>query len=510
MKIQLPAEFTDEMKKILGGEYEAFLSSYDAPRRGSLRVNTLKISPEEFVKTVPFHLEKIPWTENGYYYEQEDLPSRHPFYRAGLYYLQEASAMAPASALPVVPGDRVLDLCAAPGGKSTELGARLQGEGLLLANEISSSRARALLRNIELFGIANACVTNAVPARLLARYPLYFDKVLVDAPCSGEGMFRKDEDVVKAWYPEKVRECARIQRSIIVQAADMLRPGGMMLYSTCTFAPEEDELVIAHLLAERPEMELLDIPRTAGREGFAEGLSAERLSAAGLAPEDAGKEGTGLPALEKTVRLWPHRVSGEGHFLALLRKKETCPAAGNTEEEGSRTGRTGKHAGKKKRESGTKRGASLREQENGKLVRSFTSQFPEDVCGRMGAPGQRLELHDGQSYLTREEYAPSPGIACLRSGLYLGEVKKDRFEPAQEYALALPRIQSEALIPAVSFSATDERLERYFRGESVFLEEGESSGNGWKLVCAEGFPVGWGRQTGNQLKNRYPSGWRIR
>ena len=245
---RLPVEFLEAMERLLGDEYQEFLDSYDLPRRNGLRVNRLKVGAGEFEGHAPFALERIPWTDNGYYVDWRNMPARHPYYNAGVYYLQEPSAMAPAQILPVQPGDRVLDLCAAPGGKATELGARLDGRGLLVANEISSARARALLRNIEVFGIRNALVTNESPARLAERFPAYFDKVLVDAPCSGEGMFRKDPDVVKAWYPEKVKECAAVQREIILQAADMLRPGGYMVYSTCTFAPEENELILLHLL----------------------------------------------------------------------------------------------------------------------------------------------------------------------------------------------------------------------------------------------------------------------
>ena len=236
---KLPAVFLETMEKLLGDDFPEFLSSYDLPRRNGLRVNRLKVSSEEFCRTAPFPVEPVPWTDNGYFVDYRDMPARHPWYNAGVYYLQEPSAMAPAQILPVQPGDRVLDLCAAPGGKATELGAKLDGWGLLVANEISASRARALLHNIEVFGIRNALVTNESPARLSQRFPGYFDKVLVDAPCSGEGMFRKDPDVVKAWYPEKVEECAAVQREIIVQAADMLRPGGYRVYAAYTFAPEE-------------------------------------------------------------------------------------------------------------------------------------------------------------------------------------------------------------------------------------------------------------------------------
>ena len=228
----LPQAFLARMREMLGDEYEEFLESYKKPRTYGLRVNTSKITCEEFEKLVPFPVTRIPWTENGYFYSEDIRPSRCPLYQAGLYYLQEPSAMTPAACLPVNPGESVLDLCAAPGGKATALGAALNGQGLLIANDISSSRARALLRNLELFGISNSFVTNETPARLAEQFPEFFHKILLDAPCSGEGMFRKEEALAKDWTPEKSHELSGIQRELILQSADMLRPGGLLLYST--------------------------------------------------------------------------------------------------------------------------------------------------------------------------------------------------------------------------------------------------------------------------------------
>ena len=293
---QLPKAFLERMKTMLGKEYEDFLKSYEAPRQFGLRVNTLKISVEEFLKQSPFHLTKVPWTENGFYYEEADRPARHPYYASGLYYLQEPSAMAPAAILPVAPGDYVLDLCAAPGGKATELGARLKGQGMLVANEISASRAKALLRNIELCGIKNSFITNEVPKNLARVMPEFFDKVLVDAPCSGEGMFRKDMDVAKTWDESRPEFFANLQREIVSNAISMLKPGGLMLYSTCTFAPIENEGTISYILENFPEMELLEIP---AYEGFSEGN-----------PE----WGNGDETLKRCVRIFPHKMAGEGHY----------------------------------------------------------------------------------------------------------------------------------------------------------------------------------------------------
>ena len=234
--MNLPETFVNKMKRLLGGDYENYEKCFDLPRHYGLRVNTAKISVEKFLEIAPWPLRPVPWIENGFYFDGELYqPARHPYYFAGLYYLQEPSAMTPADRLPVDPGDRVLDVCAAPGGKATELGARLNGTGILAANDLSSSRAKGLLKNLELFGIGNVLVLSEEPGKLVSRFPEYFDKILIDAPCSGEGMFRKDKKMIRAWEEHGPEYFSRIQKSIITQAAQMLAPGGMLLYSTCTF-----------------------------------------------------------------------------------------------------------------------------------------------------------------------------------------------------------------------------------------------------------------------------------
>ena len=255
--MNLPIEFEEKMQDLLGGEYNDYLKCYEEPRHYGLRVNTSKISIDRFLEIAPWPLRPIPWIENGFYYDGEKYqPAKHPYYFAGLYYLQEPSAMTPANRLPIEAGDRVLDVCAAPGGKATELGAKLNGSGVLIANDLSNSRARGLLKNIELFGIGNVLVLSEEPGKLVNYFPEYFDKILIDAPCSGEGMFRKDRKMVKAWEEHGPEFFVKIQRSIITQAAQMLKPGGMLLYSTCTFSPEEDEGSIAWFLQEHPDFRM--------------------------------------------------------------------------------------------------------------------------------------------------------------------------------------------------------------------------------------------------------------
>lgn len=456
----LPTEFADKMKKLLGEEFENFRKSYEEPRNFGLRVNTGKISPEEFVRIAPFHLRKIPWVENGFYYEEQDAPSRHPFYYAGLYYLQEPSAMTPASRLPVEPGERVLDLCAAPGGKATELGARLKGRGLLTANDISASRAKALLKNVEVFGIPNSFLVNEVPARISGRFEAFFDKVLVDAPCSGEGMFRKDGDVAKAWDVGKPQACAAVQKDIVLQAARMLCPGGMMLYSTCTFSPEENEQVIAYLLRERGDMHLEEME---GYAGFAAGH-----------PDWAD----GNPDLKKCVRIWPHRMAGEGHFLALLKKDgEMMPR---------------EDAAVKPRIS--------------KAERKVLEEFFRDVSGEITL--DKMEVRGNQVYALSGIAGEQKGINFLRNGLYLGELKKDRFEPGQAFAMAL---RKEEYASVLDFSQDDERVRRYLKGETLTVDDMPvNREKGWQLVCVEGYPLGWGKLAGGILKNKYLAGWRMK
>lgn len=264
----LPDKFCDEMKRILGDEYEDYLASMDASRKYGLRVNTAKISVEDFLKITPFELTPIPYISNGFYYDEKEQPSKHPYYFAGLYYLQDPSAMTPASRLPVEEGDVVLDLCAAPGGKATELGAKLHGTGLLIANDISSKRAKALLKNIELFGVENSFIVTEYPAKLVEYFTGFFDKILIDAPCSGEGMFRKDPAMVKAWEQNGPEFYAKLQREILEQALPMLKEGGMLLYSTCTFSPLEDEGSVQYLLSLDPSLKLVDME---GYSGFVKG-----------------------------------------------------------------------------------------------------------------------------------------------------------------------------------------------------------------------------------------------
>ena len=467
----LPQSFLDSMKEILGEDYEAFLAGFDGQRQYGLRVNTLKMNLEEFERIAPFHLKKVPWISNGYFYEAEDVPAKHPFYSAGLYYLQEPSAMTPASRLKVQPGERVLDLCAAPGGKATELGAALQGEGLLVANDINTARARALLRNLELFGISNSFVTNEPPHVLAERFPEFFHKIMVDAPCSGEGMFRKNPAVVDSWQEKGPEYFSKLQREIIVQAADMLLPGGMMFYSTCTFSPLENEKTITHFLKERPDMEVIPME---DYEGFAEGLTSYR----GEVFDESCK---------LCRRIWPHKMSGEGHFMALLHKKN------GTQQQVQQT---------------VSQSSIWWEKCKGlnKEQKAAAEDFFSHV--NIAYDEKRIDVRGDNLY-----YLPAPkydgrGLHFLRNGLFMGEFKKKRFEPSQPFALAL---HAQDFDQVLDFPADDERLSRYLRGETLDVSDliaGEKKRKGWQLVMVAGHPLGFGKLVNNNLKNKYPAGWR--
>ena len=466
MEQTLPVLYTDRMKKLLGAEYESYLACFSKQSVNGLRVNTLKLTGEQFEKISPFSIERVPWIKNGYYYKEGERPARHPYYFAGLYYLQEPSAMTPASLLPVEPGDRVLDLCAAPGGKSTELGARLCGKGVLIANDISNSRAKALLKNIELFGIKNAAVISENPAKLSESFPEYFDKILVDAPCSGEGMFRKSPAVQKNWEQYGVDYYHRLQLEILPHAVTMLRPGGYLLYSTCTFSPEEDERTVTWLLDQYPELETVMLPTQAL-------LADPDLSYEGF---DSGHPEWADGRLEAAdaVRLWPHRLRGEGHFAALFHKRESGRPENGADWSGTA------------------------------IPEARRIPEAEEFLGQIGfvKEGGRMEARDGRLYLLPDGFPPLSGLRVLRAGLYLGEMKKNRFEPGQALACALKR---DEYANVLDLQISDERVLRYLKCESI---EAEGCTDGWCLVCVDGFPLGWGKTKNGSLKNKYLPGWR--
>lgn len=457
-ELKLSEEYLNRMRDLLGEEeFSAYLKSFDEERLYGLRVNTAKVTPEAFPELVSWDLKPVPWIPNGFYYEGTERPAKDPYYYAGLYYLQEPSAMTPAMLLPVEPGDRVLDLCGAPGGKSTELGVKLAGKGVLISNDISNSRAKALLKNLELWGISNICVTSETPDKLADVFGPWFDKILIDAPCSGEGMFRKDDDMVKSYEERGPEYYSEIQKEITDQAVRMLAPGGLLLYSTCTFSRCEDEEIICHILENHQEMELIRLPLFEGASG-----------------------GTGL---DGCIRLFPHKIKGEGHFISLLRKNgggAERTAAGSRER--SRTEPQGK------------KGPAL-PTELTDFLALMNREFDDS----------RIMIKNDSVYYLPENFVPAKELRYLRTGLLLGELKNKRFEPGQALAMTL---HAEEFRQTISWKKEDDRVIRYLKGETISLTPEEGPVKGWCLVCVDGYPLGFAKGTGMALKNKYYPGWR--
>lgn len=438
--VDFPQKFLDEIRELLGDEYDDFIKSYDKPMNYGLRVNTLKLSPEDYLTLSGESLKGVPWNELGFYYDGSQKYTKNPLYHAGLYYIQEPSAMRPAHLLPVEEGDVVLDMCAAPGGKSTALGAKLGNTGLLVSNDVSASRAKALLKNIEFFGIKNSLVLSEQPKALARRFPEFFDKVLIDAPCSGEGMFRKKPSMTANWEKFGPAYFGEIQREILLHGADMLKPGGLMVYSTCTFSGFEDEGSVEYLLEHRLEMECLSMER-----------------------------------------LWPHQVDGEGHFCALLKKAGQKPL-------GDAVPRV-----KFRAPSG---------------IEAFYD-FLKDARIKDDFVPERLVVQKGSLYYFPENMPEFAGLHVIRNGWYLGELKKNRFEPSGAFARALTK---EMCGHVLDLSLEDRRVVKYLKCETIETDEAieaeQDLENGWYLVCVCGYPLGFGKMNGGSLKNKYPVGWR--
>ncbi len=493
----LPEKFLDRMKEMLGGEYDAFVQSLEQDRYQALRLNPLKKkytqdgrSCNSAVEDLElFHLTQVSWERNGFYYTKEDQPGKHPYHEAGVYYIQEPSAMAVVPLLEVQPGEKVLDLCAAPGGKSTQIAGYLQGEGLLVCNEIHPARAKILSENIERMGVSNACVTNETPTRLSEKFSGYFDRILVDAPCSGEGMFRKNEVACEEWSPENVELCAARQDEILDCAAQMLRPGGRLVYSTCTFAPAENEGSIGRFMSRHPEFKLLPINKAA--MGLAEGLCDGRaewagLDATGVSQDEGANDDVACNInLCESLRLWPHVLQGEGHFAAVLQKKGEVDADYETFAVG-----------------GTEAGCSAKDKELGlwwEFWKELEAKDGSNLSEKLKS-GSFVRFGD-ELYLAPSNLPALKGMKVLRPGLHLGTLKKNRFEPSHALALALA---GEDVRHVCHLKAEDSVTAAYLNGQT-FNYEGDK---GWYLIVVDGYSLGWGKLAGGIMKNHYPKGLR--
>lgn len=530
MALRLPSPFQAKMKTLLGSNYDNFMKSYEQPPFAGIRVNTLKITDEDFRRISPYKLDPIPWCKTGYYIEEGERPGRHPYYHAGLYYIQEPSAMAPVELLGVEPGDIVLDLCAAPGGKSTQIAAKLQGKGMLVSNDLHPDRTKALAKNLEMYGVRNAIVLNDSPERIAEAFPEAFTKILIDAPCSGEGMFRKDESMLKYWEESSPQTFAGMQRDILKSAVKMLRPGGTLVYSTCTFSPEENEGMIAELLSEHPEFRVMPIDHSGP---FSPGETDWLERNMGHISAEVREQVAG------TGRLWPHKVQGEGHFVAVLsrdgelaRMEDAGEQAPPVHADTAAGGHLAVSSGKEKR-SERKGRASLRDQRKGNprgggrggqpdsprldgsgrpagsiSLESFTTFLREHLAGTLHGYPITYGNHVYLSPLPNERLE---GLKVIRPGWYMGQIKNERFVPGHPLATAL---RAEEFVRTISLRSEDGEAIRYLKGETLSIPEerlhlfGAAEGKGYVLVCIDGYSAGWGKWQGGMLKNEYPAGWR--
>lgn len=488
--MKLPKEFEERMQGMLGEAYPAFLHSYEENKYQALRMNPWKAEKKSFREKCGFHLREVPWETNGFYYDSDDQPGKHPWHEAGAYYIQEPSAMAPAAYLEAKPGERILDLCAAPGGKTTQIAAYMKGQGILVCNEIHPARAKILSENVERMGISNAMVTNESPQKLAEVFDEYFDRILVDAPCSGEGMFRKNEEACDEWSPENVQNCAERQDEILDCAASMLRPGGRIVYSTCTFAPAENEGSMARFLIRHPEYELLEVPLYEGMEC---GVPAWAYSY-------GDEEKINQMHLERTIRLWPHKLQGEGHYLAVLQK------AGEVPEGYEGFVKYGLEQGIRKEDilSGNgKKSAKNKNTQKNKAAEGLKifGEFEQETLQKklLDTENGGLLTFGDQLYLIPKGMPSIHGLRVLRPGLHLGTLKKERFEPS--HALALHLKEEDVMR---SMPLTDSEPQAFINGQTLNYE-GEK---GWYLITVDGYSLGWGKLAGQVMKNHYPKGLR--
>ena len=544
--MNLPEEFKNRMKTLLGNEYEAFAEAFEKEsERKGLRFSLSRLfdkgdfdtnksdifDQSEMYRnlTEEFTDGEIPWCRGGYYVKEDSHPGKSIYHEAGAFYLQEPSAMVVATLAGVKPGEKVLDLCAAPGGKSTALGDALQGEGILVSNEIHPTRVKILSENIERMGIGNAMVLNETPEKISELFPEYFDCVVVDAPCSGEGMFRKEEAALTEWSLENVEMCASRQREILKEAVKCVAPGGRLVYSTCTFAPAEDEENIAGFLTEYPEFRLSEIP-----EEIKNTVSPGRPEWCGKTASTPEEERM-VDSLKNCVRIWPHLQKGEGHFAAVLvrtdvmqklkstdvredtekREEEAALLRDEKKAEEITEGKNTKNPKKKndknfKKDRGKNIALSreMRESfeifENESLTEKGKALFTEVTT--YSPKDQRVAALFGDNLYIEPFYFSGKGVRIERAGLHVGTFAKNRFEPS----LALSRTLGAEDVKSV-LALTKEQEEKaiaYLKGEQIY--DIPTDLKGWTLITYEGYSLGFGKASNGVLKNHYPKGLRIK
>ena len=436
---ELPGVYLERMAQMLGDEYPAFLRAMEEGPALALRLNPWRAGAES--AAAEFIGDRVPWAAAGRYLLKGARPGADIAHWAGAYYIQEASAMAPAAALDVQPGERVLDLCAAPGGRCTQLAAALDHRGLLVSNDPEASRARVLAGNLERMGAGDAPVVSALPDKLAARWPGWFDAVLVDAPCSGEGMFRRDPEARAQWDPASPAGCAARQAGILDAAAAMVRPSGRLVYSTCTLNREENEDNIAAFLDRHPE----------------------------FSPEDFALNGLGS-SRDGMLKLWPHRVRGDGHFAAKLRK------------------------------AGAPKDAPLNRRKPDPAADRLLAQLEREVCALPDwLKSMRLVLNGDRLYAVPEDAPPLDGLKVLNPGLSLLRAGRSHIEPQHALAMALSPGDARRAAPL-----DDARAAAYLAGEALPFDGPE----GWTLALWRDMPLGWGKVSQGLLKNHLPKGLR--
>lgn len=446
---QLPIEFESRMKVLLGDDFGNYLKELENPPVKAFRVNTEKISIEEFEKINVFGTNKIPYVNNGYYLDFEKV-GNHPYHHAGLIYVQEPAAMAPAECVDINPDWCVLDMCAAPGGKSTQLKMKLGENGVLVSNEIVASRCKILTGNVERLGLKNCVVTCMDTGKLARTFENCFDLVMVDAPCSGEGMFRKEEIAITEWSESNVAMCAVRQAEILENAVKTLKSGGFIIYATCTFSLEENEMTVDAFLQNHPEFEILPVNDTV-KIATADGIKFE---------------GCKCDNIHFARRFYPHRARGEGQFMAVLHHKgeKVCGIE-----------------------------SSLSGRKIDKVVMDFLddtlTEYNPDFVGEYNKNpiyyNNRLPIADGQAF-------------CC--GVTIGEVKKKYILPHHQFFMAM----GDKFKRKINLSLDCENLKKYLHGEEIDAD----CENGWAVVTVDGFALGGAKVSNGKAKNHYPKGLR--
>ncbi len=463
--MNLPDSFRSSMRDLLEDEYDEFISAFDAKSVNGIRINTSKVSVSDFEKIAPFEIEKIPFTENGYYIKDTDAWSKHPYYYAGLYYIQDPSAMLPADMIPLNECSVVLDLCAAPGGKSS--GILTHKHAVLVSNDISFSRTIPLVKNLEMFGAENVLVSCEEPSKLAGIFPESFDSIVVDAPCSGEGMFRKDPSLCSAYEKKGPEEYCSLQREILESAYDLLMPGGYILYSTCTYSDIEDEQVVLSFLDAHSDLSVCDTQKRSGLCGpYKKYSSDERLKGC--------------------THAFIHRFRGEGHFITLIKKD------------------------------GQAQSLPAKEQKNigipfdglPSCVLEFTKNMSDEKWAEMGSASYLINP-DGFIYMIPRQIQKlyDRTIRYARTGVCIGAVSRHgKFTPHTAFAL---NIRPEEYKYVLSFKADDVSVFKYLRGETLMIDA-DIPAACHVLVCVDSFPLGFAYHDGKRLKNLYEKGWILR